>query len=158
MCNKLNRLVTKVDEGIAKVMIADGRFTEELSRQIASQSDEEALNELLAEEFAESVSSKYPMMGKYLDAGSFAGDLDISRQLQDISQGGDPGKAAFQIVQTAASKFTAGIRSKIKSVRLKALITVLLLQALAFGVVFYQASKYRSPAASDSFYESNDYL
>ena len=156
-CNKLNRLVSKADDGIAKVMMADGRFVERLTRQIASKPDTEALTDFLAGEFAESVSSEYPMLGKYIDVNKLANNLNIDKQLQDISKGVDASKAALQIVKTSTGKFTEGVSKKIKSARRKALIALLLLQALCFGAALYKAGTYRN-VSSVKFYQSNDYL
>ena len=150
-CNKLNRLVSKVDNSIVKVMMADGRFVEQLNRKIASKGDTEDLKEYISEKFSENISSEFPLLGKYIDADDFVDNLNLG----DIAQGADAGKA---IVQLSAEKFTAGIRSKIKSARRKALIVVVLLQAVVFGAVLYRAGKYSSPAQINYSYESNDYL
>lgn len=156
-CNKLNRLVTKVDDSIASVMMANGRFVEQIKRQIEAKPNEEVLTELLAGEFTENISSEYPMLGKYIDVDNLANNLNIGKQLQDISKGVDTGKATLQIVQSAAGKFTEGVHKKIKSARRKALITVVLLQVVAFGVVFYRAGKYSNPTQTNYLYESSDY-
>jgi len=155
-CNKLNRMVSKVENSIAKVMMDDGRFVERLTRQITSKAGEDTVTDLIAGEFAENVSSEYPMLEKYIDVNKLANNLDVSKQLQDISKGVDAGKVALQIVQSSTGKFTEGVRKKIKSARRKALITVVLLQAVAFGVVLYRASKYRKVSHSAHYSRKNN--
>ena len=149
MCNKINRLVTKADNTIAKVMMADKRFVEQLNQIIASNNNPEAVADYISESYAKNITSEYPILEKYIDMGNLTENLNIG----DFSQG-----SALTVVQSISEKLTAGIRSKIKSVRRKTLIAVVLLQAIAFGVVFYQASNYRSPAQSNYFFESDNYL
>ena len=153
-CNKLNSVVTQVDNVIVKTLMADGRFVEQLQQQIeqTSTNGAERLNDYLAQNVAQNISSNYPMLGKYVDAGNLVDNLNIG----DILQGVDAGKSMTKIVQGASEKFTSSIRSKIKSVRWKALIAVILLQAVAFSVVFYKAGKYHNPALSNYHFESND--
>ena len=147
-CNKLNRLATKADDTIVAVMMADGRFVEQLTRQIETKPNEELVTDLLAGEFAENISSEYPLLGKYIDVDNLANHLDIGKHLQNFPKGVDAGNAALQIVQSATGKFTEDVRKKIKSTRRKALITVVLLQAVCFGVVVYMTGTYRSVSHS----------
>ena len=59
----------------------------------------------------------------------------------------------------SSTEIVKGIKAKVKSTRRKALIAVILLQAIPFGVTFYRASKYRSPAQISQMYgSSGDYL
>jgi len=153
-CNKLNRLVSKVDDNIVKTMMADGRFVEQINRQIASKGNTKVLTEYISETLSDNISSEYPMLRKYIDTDKLADNLNIGDMVQSV----DAGKETIRVMQLASEKFTAGIRSKIKSARRKALIAVILLQAICFGVALYKAGTYHNAASSVMFYESNDYL
>ena len=145
-CNKLHRLVGKVDSGIAKILLADGKFVDRLQQEInqaSSTKDTNELTEYIAENFSGKISSEYPMLEKYANMDQLLKNIDLNKQLSGITKGmADVGKVQ-QIVLTATGSFTDGIRSKIKKVRRKALIAAILLQTVAFGVVFYRAGKYQ---------------
>jgi predicted PurR-regulated permease PerM len=87
------------------------------------------------------ISSEYPMLRRFIDAD----ELNV----ENIAQGD---------MQLAAESFTSSIRSRIKSTRRKALIAVVLLQAVVFGAVFYMAGKSSRPARSNYLYDPNDYI
>ena len=154
MCNKVIRKVADVDAGIAKVLMSDGKFVDRLRQEInqaATTKDAGELTDYLAENLSDRISSEYPAVGKYVDVNQILEHTDLDKRISQLSQGAsdvDAGKVQ-EMVQAVAGRFTEGIRARIKSVRRKALLPVLLLQAVAFGVVFYRASKYRSPAQKD---------
>jgi len=158
ICNKLNNIVTKANNTVAKIMMADGRFLEQLNRQIALNADTETLTDYIGDNISDNISSEYPMLEKYINVDQLSKRINLNKQLSGITQGVLDANTALQIVQTAISGFTDGIRSRIKSTRLKTLLLAIFFQVIAFGAIFYQAGKYRSPVASSYSYESNDYL
>ena len=132
-CNRLNRQVTSANNMIVRTMTSGGQMN---------------LQNIDADNISNVISSEYPMLKRYIDADELANNLNIG----DIAQGN------IATVQLAAEKFTSSIRSRIKSTRRKALIAVVLLQAVVFGAVFYMAGKHSRPARSNYLYESNDYM
>ena len=161
MCNKVNRMVERVDTSVAKYLLADSKFVEQLQRQInqASQTaDADGLTNYLADNFSDRIISEYPMLKKYVDVSQILEKTNLSEQISNLSQGVDAAGNLQQIVQATAGGFTKGIKTKVKSVRRKLLIAVILLQVIPFGVAFYNASNYRSAATGkSSFYNSKDY-
>jgi len=162
MCNKVNRTITQVETGITRLLITDGKFVDGLRLQISQTSSTKDVDKLLvylAENFSDKLSSEYPVPEKYLDINQIRLNADIEKRLSGILQeiDGNNTEVLQCIVQTAVSSFTGSIRSKVKSTGRKTMIAVIVLQAIAFGTVFYRAGKYRSPVRSNYFYESNDY-
>ena len=160
-CNKVNRLVDKVDSGITSVLMADGKFVDQLRQQISQASmtkDAENLTDYLAENFSDKITSEYPMLRKYVDVDQILEKTDLGKQISNLSKGAtDVGAGKAQaMIQAAAGGFTKGVKAKIKAARRKALISVIVLQAIAFGVVMYKAGNYRSPTRSN--YRSYDYM
>ena len=158
LCNKANRTVERVDEGIAIALETNARFMEQLSGQInraASTADTDELTEYIAENVSESILSEYPILKRYLDIDKFLENADLKDKLSDVSGNLSNADKLQLVIQAAVSSFTDGIRSKIKSVRRKMLIYVVILQLVSFGAVFYSASKYRSPSTYN--YESNNF-
>ena len=128
-CNKLNRQVDRVNSVIVKTMTA--------GRQMNMQNID-------AGNITNVISSEYPMLRRFIDADNL--------NVENIAQGD------IASVQLAAESFTSGIRSRIKSTRRKALVAVVLLQAVVFGAVFYMAEKHSRPARSNYLYESDAYI
>jgi len=145
LCGKLNRQVTKAEAVIAKTIMSDKRF--------AGQAGQSLSTEDLMQSVAQNITSNYPMLRRYVDAASLPESTDGKEQLSGISQAPNVADKVQLVVQAA----TKGIRSKIKATRRKSFIAVALLQALAFGAAFYQASKYRSPNHRYNF-ETGDYM
>jgi len=148
---KAGQMVTQAETGIAKVMLADEQFTNQMRGKIdqtSSTTDAEVLTDYLAQKFIGSVSSEYPMLVKYVNMADLLEKSDIKRQMSGILQGVNLAdiEKTQQVVQTAVGSFTKGIRSRINSVRRVTLIAVILLQIIAFGAVFYRAGKYRHSA------------
>ena len=161
MCNKANRAVQQVNTEITKVLMADAHFTGQLNRLINSTSstaDAEELTDYLAENFSQNISTEHPILQQFVDTKKLLENTGLKEKLSSISANvADTGRIQ-QIVQAAIGSFTAGIQSKIKSVRRKSVLAVILLQMIPFGIVFYRASNYRTPANYEYIYESNDYL
>ena len=161
VCNKADRLVTKAEDFVSENMIADGKFVEQVRKQMEqakSQTDEGDLNEYLSENYSEKITKEFPIFSRFLNTDNLSENKDIEKKISDISKetgGFDTGKAK-RLVQATVGSYTKSIRQKIKSVRRKALIGFILLQLVCFGTVFYKAGKYQSP--SMQYYESNDYL
>ena len=162
-CNKANRMVTKAETTVASLLMVDNQFVDQFRRQIntvSSTADTDELTKYLAENFSDRISSEYPVLEKYLDAGQLLQNVDLSKQLAGFTQnsdGLDVGQIQ-KILQEVVSSFTKGIRSKITSVRRNIWIAVILLQAVSFGTVFYRASKYHNQQNYSTIYESNEYL
>jgi len=81
------------------------------------------------------------MLRKYVNTGRILENTDISNL------------SPVEIVQATADGFTKGLKKRLKSTRRKMLIAVIILQAVAFGVVFYRAGQYRSPVQSSYTYD-----
>ena len=162
-CTKLHNFVTEAEAVVSKLMLDDRTFISRLNGQIAQTSttvSTDKLTDFLAENFSDKIESKYPMLQKYADTDNWVEKIDLNNEfLARLSDLPDAEKTQ-KIVQKAVSYFTDSIRSKIKSMRRTAFITILLLQSAAFGIVLYKASRYRSPNASltNYFYDSNEYL
>jgi len=157
-CTKVNRVITQVHGGITEILMADKQFVVQLRHQInqaSSSADVESLANYLARYFAENISSKYPILERYMDVNHMLEKSGVTKQLSGILQGMNSADSekTRQLVQTAVEGFTKSIQSKIKWVRRMALIVVILLQAVAFGTIFYRAGKYRSFARSNYLYE-----
>ena len=147
LCNKAHRIVQYVDTEITKVMLADGRFTEQLNKQFdktSSEVDTEELTDYLADNFTKNISSGYPMLSRFADLDKLIANEDLKKKLKAMPNNQAEISKIQQIVQTATGSFTAGIKIKIKSVRRKICIALILLQVIPFGIVFYSASKYRN--------------
>jgi len=163
-CNTINRKITQMETDVAKILIADRVFVEQLQRQITlalSSSDTGKLTNYLAENFTGRISSEYPIL-KYLDVTQLLEKTDVGKTVSGFFQGADATGVSIgkvqQVVQEAVGRFTDVVRSKVKKVRQTVLIATILLQAIAFGAVFYRASRYRSPVQSSFPDRSNDYL
>jgi len=158
LCGKAIRIVAQIDTGITKVMMTDGKFVDQLYRQInktASTADTEAITDWLTQYLAENISSEYPILEKYIDRADLLDKSEIKIQLSGILQGtnkADVGNVQ-QLIQAAISGVAKNIMSKIRSVRRMALGAVILLHFIAFGSVFYRAVKYRNIALSANGYE-----
>ena len=160
-CNKINHKLAGIDSSIAKLLMVDGKFIDQLKKEInvaSSTKDTEELTEFVADNFSEKISSEYSSVGKYVDLGQILEKTDFSKQISKLTQSDIASGKVQEIVQSAASEFTKGVRTKVKSVRRKALIPFILLQVLAFGVVFFKAGKHRSATQFTQSYESNDFL
>ena len=160
-CNKLNSKIADVDAGIAKLLMADGRFVDRLFLEInqaSSTKDTDKLTEYIVENFSQKISLEYPAVGKYVDVNHLLEKTDIGKQITKLTQSGIITGNVQEIMQAVVGELTKGIRSKIKSVRNKMLIALFILQTLPFGIIFYRASQHRSLANEDNIYESNDYL
>jgi hypothetical protein len=160
MCNKALKTVERAETGITKIMLSDANIRDKLKTlEKAPDAGTEELD-FIAENFAEKIASEYPILKKYVDVDKLIQNDDLKQKLSSISGAMSDADAIKSIVQTTISGFTDSIKSKIKSVRRKMLIPVILLQALCFGITFYRAGKYRSPATGfENIYQSNnDYL
>ena len=154
-CNKINKKLAGVDSGIAKLLMIDGKFIDQLKKEInvaSATKDTEELTEFVADNFSEKISSEFSTVGKYVDLSQILEKTDFSKQISKLTQSDIATGKVQEIVQSAAGEFTKGIRSKVKAVRRKALIPFILLQFLAFGVVFYKASNYRTPVSRRARY------
>lgn len=158
--NKVNRIALQVDTYIGETLSNNQKFVKQLQQQInqaVSTSDTEDLTEYLTQNYSENILEEYPMLGKYLDTENLQKSLNIEKQISGISQNAGVNQIQ-KVIQSTASNVTGGIRSKIRSVRRKALIAVVLLQAIAFGVVMYQANKYRKPSNFSYYSNSDDFI
>jgi low affinity Fe/Cu permease len=135
LCNKADRIVQRVDTEIAKVLASDRHFQELLKNQKNGTAGTEQLTDYVTENFSKKILSEYPILKRFASFENIIGNEQLT-----------------------VDSFTAGIRAKIKSVKRKVLITLILLQALPFGITFYRASKHRSFASAEYNYESNSYL
>ena len=143
-CSKANNTVTQVETGVAGIMMVDEQFAGQLQEQAgqtSSAATAELLTNHLAQNFNEKILSEYPILGKFININSLLEKSDINRQLSGILQDVDLADVVKkqQLIQTAITGFTKNIRSKIKSVQRTALLAVILLQVVAFAVVFYRA-------------------
>ncbi len=148
MLHKADRLVTKGETYAASILANNSQFVNQLQQQInqaVSTSDTENLSEYLTENYSKSITAEYPLAGKYIDTETVSKRMNLKEQLSGISKGASVGQVQ-QFIQATATGFTSGIHSKIKSIRRKSVIAVLLLQAVAFGILIYQAGNYRRPA------------
>ena len=160
-CGKVNRIVNRVDASIVKILMTDGKFVEQLQRQISQASqtaDVDGLTDFIADNFSDKIASEYPMLKKYMNENQILDNMDLSKQISNISQGANAVEGTQQLVQASVSGFTKGIKAKVKSTRRKMLITVILLQAIPFGVTLYKANSYRSAATSSYIYDTDNYL
>lgn len=151
-CNKLNRVVTQAENGVAQTLMADKYFVEQLNKkikQVSSVADTEELEKFMEQSFAANISKEYPILGKYANVSR----LNLDKHLAAISQSG-----GVEMIRATTAGFVDGIRSKIKSTRCKAVIPVILLQAVAFGAAFYMAGKRRSQTNQSYAFESTDYI
>ena len=161
-CNRVIRMVERVDTGVVKMLMADTKFVEQLQRQISQASktaDVDDLTDYLADNFSGRIASEYPMMAKYLDVNQILKNTALSEQISSLSQGADTAEKMQLIVLATAEGFSKSIKAKVKSVRGRMLVFVIILQAIPFCMAFYSASRYRSQARPKSGYEydSNDY-
>ena len=159
MCNKAHRMVEKVDTTVANILMTDLKFTDRLQTQITKASktgDADDLTDYLADNFSEKIASENPMLKKYIDVNQILKKTDLGEQISELAQGGNVVAITQQIIQTTASSFTSGIKSKIKSVRRKMLFITIFLQAIPFGIVLFSASKHQNPVQSYT-YNSEDY-
>ena len=158
-CNKINRKLTDMDACIVKLLMTDEKFVNHLQQELlqVSTTDVKELTKNVAENFSEKISSEYSAVRKYVDINQILEKPDFGKQMSKLAQGEITIGKMQEVMQAAAGEFTKGIRSKVKSVRRKALFVLLFLQAFPFGINFYRANKHRS-TVSDFFYESNNYL
>jgi len=159
-CGKINSKLVEAEAGIAKLMMADGKFVDRLRweiNQASSTKNTEELTNYFTENFSEKISSEYSIVGKYMDMNQILRKTDFAKQISRLTPGDiDTGKAQA-IVQAAAGEFSKGIRSKVKSVQRMALTTFIFLQGVAFWVVFYKAGRYRRPTPRPKYlYYSSD--
>jgi len=159
-CNNAIRTVAKIETIVCKLLIDDEKFVDGLNGEIVQTSttkDTGKLTDYIAGNFFDRITSNYPIVSKYVNVKKIMKNSDLSRQLIDAISNGDSGIVISQkLIQVVVKSITFSIRSKIKSVRRTSLFAVLLLQAIAFGTVFYRASRYRSPIRPNYHYESND--
>ena len=156
-CNKINHKVLEVDAGIAKLLMTDNRFVDHLRQEITQASSTKNADGL-TKYITEKISSEYSVVGKYMDMNNLLEKTDMGNQIAKLTQGGTTTENIQIIMQGVVDEFTKGIRLKIRTVRNKALIAMLMLQVLSFGIVFYRASQYRSSTYMVNLYQSNDYL
>jgi len=157
-CNKINHAVTEVDTGIAKLMMADGKFVNGLRQEInqtSSTKDNDELTVYVAKKISEKISSDYSFVGKYVDVNQILKKTDFGKQTSQLTQGDISDEKTQEILQVAAGEFTKGIRMKINSVRLTMWIFIIALQSIAFGTVFYMAINYRKPTNSAHYRKRN---
>jgi hypothetical protein len=141
------KTITQAESGIVMALAADEQFTEQMRRtieQTPSADVSEAAADYLIQKIAESISSKYPTVWRYVNRTGMMENTDIKMQLSGVLKGvgwTDAGKTR-QLVQASVG-FTSGIRSRINSVRRNVLIAAILLQVIAFASVLYRAGRYR---------------
>jgi len=151
-CNKVNRMVNQVEISIYKLLIADEEFVEKLSRQFNQTqpaNDLEKATVLLTENFYDKLSSEYPLVGKFTDVNQILKKENFSEGIFSASINANTAlEKAKKAIQFFTGSIMNDIRLKVNSIRFKSLITIILLQTIAFGTVFCKAFKYRAPARS----------
>ena len=148
-CNKINRTIERVDTIVAKFLMADGKFVDQLRRlinQVSTSNDVEELTDYLSENFVNRISAEHPIVVRYVDVNKLLEKTDLGKKISSLLQGGDMVDVGVemmqQLVQTVSSWLTKGIKAKIKAVQLKAFFTVIILQSIAFGAVMYSACRF----------------
>jgi hypothetical protein len=145
-CSKANHMVSQFETSIAKVMMVDDQFVDQLHRQIGqtvSTTDTETLTDYLTGNFTKKFLSEYPILNKYTNISNLLEKTDIKKRLSGVLQDKDVADKgnARQLIRIAVDSFSKAIRAKIKSVQRTAFIAFVLLQVIAFGAVLYRANK-----------------
>ena len=155
---KAARLVTTIDTKITQTLVNNKQFINQLELQITSaisNSDTEGIKEYIADNFMANVADNYPMLKKRLNLDDIIGSNNITALIEENAQSQNINYT--QIVGSIVTGFTKNIRHSINMIRLKALITVLVLQLIVFGIMIYKADRYRKPAQrTRSAYNFND--
>ena len=151
-CSIANKMVAQAEASIDRIFMVDDEMLHKIDRKSPS-TNAEVLTDYLTQKLAESISSKYPMLERYVNTTCLIEKLNITSQLSwklsGILEGVDVEDIVktLQLAKTAVSSLIEDIRSKINSAQRMALIIIMLLQAIAFGAVSCRAFKTRSPDA-----------
>ena len=141
-CNRINRALERFESGIAKVLVADGLFVDQLNRLINQSTSSKNVDELsnyLADIFFNRISSEYPIVGRHVNVNKLTEKIELGKHITTFLQDGNV--KVQQLIKTAASWLTKGIKIKIRAFQLNVLIIIMILQAIAFGVVMFRAGK-----------------
>ena len=145
-CSNLIRTVEKAETGIVKFLMADGKFVEELNKQINQTMTSNSVDEL-TDYLGDNISDKFselPIVGRYVDVKELMKKADIGQKISNNMQSWvEIGAVKVQqLIQSAVGWITKGIKAKIRAWRLNALVVVTIFQSVAFGVVMFKAWRF----------------